>query len=52
MRASVLSKATKTETSDESTKPYFIGTTRHISDHSIHHQVFTDMKFIGKYNPY
>ena len=26
----------------------FIGTTQHTSDRSINHQVYTDLKFIGK----
>jgi len=33
---------------DNSAQLHFIGTTQHASDHSIHHQVYTDLKFIGK----
>ena len=33
---------------DQSAQLHCIGTTQHASDHSIHHQVYTDLKFIGK----
>ena len=38
---------TKTRT-DQSAQLHFIGSTQHASDRSIHHQVYTDLKFIGK----
>jgi hypothetical protein len=37
-----------TKTNDQSTQLYFIRMTLHVWDHSIHHQVYTDSKFIGK----
>jgi hypothetical protein len=37
-------------TNDQSTQLYFIWNTLHVSDHSINHQVSTDLKFIGKCN--
>jgi len=33
---------------DQSTQLYFIGTTVHVPDHSILHQVYTDLKFTDK----
>ena len=33
---------------DNSAQLHFIGNTQHASDHSINHQVHTDLNFIGK----
>jgi hypothetical protein len=42
-----------TETlNDQSIQLYFVGTTLHVSDHSIHHRAHTDSKFIGHFNSY
>jgi len=42
---------TKT-TNDRSKELYFIRTTLHVADYSIHHQVYTDLKFMGQCNSY
>jgi hypothetical protein len=39
-------------TNDQSTQPYFVGTTLHTSNHSIHLQVYSDLKFIDKRKSY
>jgi len=41
-----------TVTSGQSTQLYFIGNELHVPYHSIHHQVYTDLKFISKCNSY
>jgi hypothetical protein len=50
IRYFILTMRNLNKTNDQSTQLYFIRIAIHVSDHSIHYQAYTELKFTGKCN--